>query len=109
MRNSQEPSAEDLFDNMVHYVDEFIITLHKKDPSAIKMMQNSADELQDKLEALTEEIANSEEWTQDKLIELAAVSLLLSASMGVPDVEDGDDDEESEDDNEETTEDENDD
>jgi len=80
-------TTDQLLDNMVDYIAEFITDLHKKDPAAVKVIEDNRDALSDKLEALTEELADSEELGQQDMMEFAALNLLLAASLGVPEVE----------------------
>jgi hypothetical protein len=81
-------TVDDLMSNMVDYIGDFIENLHKKDQAAIKVIISGVAELQDKLQTLTSELAQADEWTQEDMLELAAVNLLLAASMGIPETVD---------------------
>jgi hypothetical protein len=98
-RKDEKATADDLMDNMISYVDEFIEGLHKKDQNAIAAIDENSADLQDKLETLMNELAEAEDWSQDDLIELASVSLLIATSMGATEdeteTEDNESDEES--------------
>lgn len=83
-------SPDALLDNMIDYIAEFIINLHKEDPTAVKVIEDNRDALSDKLETLTEELADSEELNQADMMEFAALNLLLAASLGIPEIQNED-------------------
>ena len=86
----------DLLGNMIDFIGDFIESLHKKDKKAIEAIIANIEELQDKYQKLIGELDESDEWTQEDLMELAGITLLLAASMGIPETEDSDEENEDE-------------
>ncbi len=96
--------SETLIDNMVDYLGDFIEKLHQKDPDAISAISDNLEELQEANENLLSELQEKEDWTQEDMMELCSINLLLAASMGVPDVDEDDNDNDETSDTSETSE-----